>query len=82
MAETAIIQNDQTELVKKKKKFEFPDIYIILLFFIILVALLSWVIPAGQYDRETLPNGRQAVVAGTYQQVEQSPVGVMDRAKT
>ena len=61
-----------------KKKFEFPDIYIILLTFIVIVALLSWVIPAGQYERETLPNGRQAVVAGTYQLVEQTPVGVMD----
>ena len=61
-----------------KKKFEFPDIYIILFSFIVIVALLSWFIPAGQYERETLPNGRSAVVAGTYHQIEQTPVGIMD----
>ncbi|MET4695331.1 hypothetical protein [Endozoicomonas lisbonensis] len=56
----------------------FPDIYVILSSFIIIVALLTWVIPAGQFERDTLPNGRQVVIAGTYQQIEQTPVGFMD----
>ncbi|WP_062268331.1 YfcC family protein [Endozoicomonas arenosclerae] len=62
----------------EKKRFEFPDIYIILLFFIVLVGVLSWFIPAGQYERETLANGRESVVPGSYQQIEQTPVGPMD----
>ena len=61
-----------------KKRFEFPDIYIILLFFIVLVGVLSGFIPAGQYERETLANGRESVVPGFYQQIEQTPVSPMD----
>ena len=63
---------------KEKKAFKFPDIYVILASFIIIVAMLTWVIPAGQFERDTLPNGRQVVIAGTYQQIEQTPVGFMD----
>ena len=63
---------------KEKNKFKFPDIYVILSCFILLVALLTWIIPAGQFERNTLENGREVVVAGTYQQIEQTPVSFMD----
>ena len=39
---------------KRKQKFQFPDIYVILSSFIILVALLTWVVPAGQFERDTV----------------------------
>jgi len=43
--------------------------------FIALVALLSWVLPAGQFDRRDDPvTGRKVVVAGTYHTVPQQPV--------
>lgn len=82
MSESVATKQESTQPINEKKvlrrRFEFPDIYIILFSFIVIMALLSWVIPAGQYERETLANGRQAVIAGTYQQIEQTPVGIMD----
>ncbi len=46
---------------------------------IALAALLSWVVPAGQFDRRTDPaTGRQVVVAGTYHRVDARPLGIFD----
>lgn len=64
-----------------RKKFKMPDIYIVLAVFILFVALLTYIIPAGQYEREKVvtSHGEQVlVVAGTYHQIEQHPVGFMD----
>jgi uncharacterized ion transporter superfamily protein YfcC len=44
--------------------------------FILLAALLTWVLPAGEYQRHEDPaTGRQVVVAQTYHPVEAAPVG-------
>ena len=43
---------------------------------VIVAAILTWVLPAGQYDRRDDPaTGRRVVVAGTYHSVERAPVG-------
>lgn len=42
-------------------------------------AILTWVLPAGQFDRrEDAATGRNVVVAGTYHPVEPDPVGPFD----
>ncbi|GLO64001.1 C4-dicarboxylate ABC transporter [Vibrio sp. MACH09] len=75
MEQKQLIISDENKSVNK---FSFPDIYIILVCFILAVAVLSWIVPAGEYERETLANGRLAVVPDTYQKIEQTPVGAMD----
>ena len=50
-------------------KFKFPSAYTILFILIIIVAALTWFVPAGQYDRDE----EGAPIAGTYHQVEQNP---------
>ncbi|GAB2876334.1 MULTISPECIES: YfcC family protein [Microvirgula] len=63
-----------------RKSFRMPDIYIVLSVFILVMAVLTFIIPAGEYTRETLQtaHGPQTlVVAGTYHQVAQQPVGFM-----
>ena len=41
-----------------------------------VAAALTWVLPAGEFDRRDEPNtGRRVVVAGTYHAVEPAPVG-------
>jgi len=41
-----------------------------------VAALLTWILPAGQYDRRDDPaTGRRVVVAGTYHAVDRAPVG-------
>lgn len=57
----------------------FPTAYTILFALIILVAALTWIIPAGSYDREMNETvGREIAVAGTYQEVAPNPQGFMD----
>jgi len=56
---------------------KFPTAFTILFGLIVVVAALTWIIPAGQYERamnETL--GREAPVPGTYAQVEPNPQGL------
>ncbi|SEP20252.1 Uncharacterized membrane protein YfcC, ion transporter superfamily [Salinihabitans flavidus] len=57
----------------------FPTAYTILFALIVLVAVLTWIIPAGQYDREMNEEvGREVAVPGTYQTVEANPQGPID----
>src|SRR6056297_673620 len=57
----------------------FPTAYTILFLLIILVAALTWIIPAGQYDRQLNEEiGREVAVPGTYEAVEPNPQGPID----
>jgi uncharacterized ion transporter superfamily protein YfcC len=56
---------------------KFPTAFTILFGLIVVVAALTWIIPAGQYERamnETL--GKEAPVPGTYAEVEPNPQGL------
>src|SRR5690348_4247785 len=60
-------------------RLRFPDPLVLLTACILIAAALSWVVPAGQFDRRADPvTGRQVVVAGTYRAVEPHPLGVFD----
>lgn len=60
---------------------KFPTAYTILFGLIILVAALTWIVPAGSYDRVTNEAlGRDVPVPGTYQVVESNPQGFEDVA--
>ena len=54
----------------EKKRFKMPHNYVVVFCIVILAALLTWIIPAGQFERE----GRY-VIPGTYHAVESNPVG-------
>lgn len=56
---------------------KFPHTYAILLGIVILGALLSYIIPAGEYDRVEVDN-RVEVVSDSYHAVEQNPVSLME----
>jgi uncharacterized ion transporter superfamily protein YfcC len=56
-------------------RLRFPHPLTLLVGFIGLAAVMSYVLPAGQFDRRDDPvTGRKVVVAGTYHTVPQSPV--------
>jgi len=56
-------------------KLRFPHPLTLLVGFIALAAAMSYVLPAGQFDRRDDPvTGRKVVVAGTYHAVPQQPV--------
>jgi len=57
----------------------FPTAYTILFALIIVVAALTWIIPAGKFDRvQNDAVGREVAVAGTFKVVEPNPQGVID----
>jgi uncharacterized ion transporter superfamily protein YfcC len=46
-----------------------------------VAALLTWILPAGQYDRRDDPStGRRVVVASTYHSTPAAPVGLFGAA--
>lgn len=56
--------------------FRLPHPVVLLGAAVVVAALLTWVLPAGQYDRRDDPDtGRRVVVAGTYHPVDRAPVG-------
>ena len=60
-------------------KLRFPHPLTLMFGCILLAAVLSYVLPAGQYQRQDDPvTGRSVVVAGTYEAVEASPVNLFD----
>ncbi|PSW05788.1 YfcC family protein [Photobacterium lipolyticum] len=60
-------------------RFKFPSAYTILFFLIAVMALLTWIVPAGQYDRVMSEElGREIPITGTYKQVESNPQGIVD----
>jgi len=67
------------ETQPRKQAFEFPTAYSILFALIALLAIATWVVPAGQYQRvESTELGREIAVAGSYHAVEANPQGVFD----
>lgn len=65
---------------EKKRKFSMPTAYTILVAIIVVVAILTWIVPAGQYEMTEL-NGREVPVPGTYQQIENTPQNLFDIIK-
>lgn len=58
---------------------KFPTAFTILFFLIIVVAILTWIIPAGQYERVfNAVLDREAPVPGTFHHVASSPQGLWD----
>ena len=55
-----------------------PHTYIILFLIVLVVCLLTYVIPAGQFERQEDASGRMLIVPGTYTQVESSPVSPLE----
>jgi len=61
------------------KKFSMPSAYTILIGIIIVVALLTYIVPAGEYQMvEDEGTGRMVPVAGTYETIESTPQGITD----
>ena len=54
-----------------------PHPVVLLIAGVAICAALTWILPAGEYERRDDPaTGRRVVVAGTYHRVEPAPVGL------
>ena len=54
---------------------KFPDTLIILMSILLVFVILTWIIPAGTFDRMEMA-GRQVVVPDSYQRIEAAPQGL------
>ena len=65
-------------MISKRKWYDYiPHPVVLLCGMLILAAILSFIIPAGSFDRiET--DGKLSVVPGSYKTIEQSPLSLMD----
>lgn len=66
---------------QRKKWYEFiPHPIVMLFLIIILTTILSYILPAGVFERE-LVDGRQRVIPGSYSRIDATPIGLMDMFK-
>ncbi|MGL5756048.1 MAG: YfcC family protein [Paraclostridium sp.] len=64
-------------MLKLKKKLAIPHTFTIIFLLIVLIAVLTWIIPSGEFQRVDI-GGRMVVKPGTYHQVESNPQGIQD----
>lgn len=63
-------------------KIKLPSAYTILFLIIAFMALMTWIVPAGQYAMEMNDAlGREVAIAGTYAAAEPNPQGFLDILK-
>lgn len=72
-------KNQSAELIQEnpEKKKKGINTFVLLFAVLLVMAILSYILPAGQYDRQEV-NGRNIVVEGTYHLVDRTPVNVLD----
>ncbi len=72
--------NQQAEtLNSKKKKFKVPHTYVILFAVILIMSILTYIVPAGEYVRiEDPATGRTVVDPESFHAVEQSPISFFE----
>lgn len=61
------------EKAKKKWKLQLPHVITLIFFLIVFVAILTWIVPSGAFQREvvsTAAGDREVAIAGTYAAVE------------
>lgn len=67
----------------KAIKFKIPHTYVLIFSLIVLAAVGTFLIPAGEFDRiEDSKTGRTLVVPGSYHHIEAHHVGVFDTFKS
>src|SRR5699024_9524948 len=62
----------------EEKRSNVPHIYVILLMMIGLAAVLTHIVPAGEYARVTDDSGAEILQDGTYSQISFSPASFFD----
>lgn len=67
------------ENTKKKWYQKIPNTYVILFLLVCLAAVLTWILPAGEYTRKAVAGvSRPIVVSGSYHQIKAHPAGIFE----
>ncbi len=63
-------------VIEEKKKFKLPHIFVLLFCITLVCSILTWIIPAGAFERVVNDAEREVVVAGTWAATDSAPVGI------
>lgn len=74
--------SENTEQNVEKKKRRIPHVYVILLFVVAICAILTYIVPAGEYGMMEAASGREVVDPNSFEWVENTPVGLLDFFKS
>ncbi|HKF00456.1 MAG TPA: YfcC family protein [Actinomycetes bacterium] len=67
------VRAEPVEHPEKRRRFTLPSAYTILFALIVLMAIATWLVPAGVYDRDK----EGAPIPGTYHEVDQNPQRIL-----
>ena len=60
-----------------KKKFVFPNTYVIIILMMIVAVLLTWIIPSGEFERVKDEVSKQSIIIpGTFKYIENNPISL------
>ncbi len=62
---------------KSKFRLKVPNTYLLIFSLLVLIAIMTWIIPGGEYERTTM-NGREVVVQNSFKYVDSNPQGFFD----
>ena len=61
-----------------KKKFVFPNTYVIIILMMIVAVLLTWIIPSGEFERVKDEVSKQSIIIpGTFIYIENNPISFL-----
>lgn len=61
---------------ENKKSFKMPHSLVIIAFIVIVAAILTWIIPAGQYAKVANSAGKKVIDAGSFKHIANTPVNI------
>lgn len=71
--------NEESGKPKKRRKISFPDTYVLIISLMALAVIMTYIIPAGSFERIMDTDAGQLIVQpGTYHTMEQTSVSVLD----
>ena len=62
------------ETIKKKKAFKMPHGYVVIFAILLFVSFMTYLIPAGEYLRETNTPGQEVVIPDSFGFIDKTPV--------
>ncbi|WP_219350799.1 YfcC family protein [Aerococcus sanguinicola] len=68
-------------LWKNMRQVRVPHTYVLLFSFIVIAAIMSWIVPAGAFER-TMVDGREVIDPTSFSYVESNPQGIFDILKS
>ena len=71
--------NEESGKPKKRRKIPLSDTYVLIISLMALAVIMTYIIPAGSFERVMDTEAGQLIVQpGTYQTIEQTPVSPLD----